>query len=129
MAKRVRKGVLLVDGKPGKVSEMILQFAQPMWEHDPGGPPDVQAVRNIMRLAEICWNLPMLEAEQGPEGPRVRKLFDDLIATAPPSVRRVLLDLLEDRKTEFASVPFMVDVSVEGTDMKSLGIIATARMP
>jgi hypothetical protein len=46
---------------PGKISEMILEFAQPLLEAD-GGPPNIQAARNIMQMVMICWNLPVQEA-------------------------------------------------------------------
>jgi hypothetical protein len=50
-----REGLIKIPLEPGakpehgKVSEMILEFARPLMEFDPGGPPDIQAVRNTMR--------------------------------------------------------------------------------
>ncbi len=125
---RVSDAKLSAEGVSGKVSEMILQFAQPLLQLEPDGPPDIKAVRNVMMLATVCWNLPVVEAGKGPDGPRIRKMFDEAMASVPESIRRVLLGLLDDRRTKFAAVPFLVIVSVEGS-LDRLRIVAEARMP
>jgi hypothetical protein len=80
---------------PGKVSEMILEFAQPLMEFGEGGPPDIQTMRNIMMLAMVCWNLPIMESRTDVAGPSIRRMFDDAMARMPTSLGRVLLELVE----------------------------------
>jgi hypothetical protein len=114
---------------PGKVSEMILEFAQPLMEFGPGGPPNIQTMRSIMMFAMICWNLPIMESRTDVDGASARKMFDDAMAGVPESLGRVLLKLIEDRKTRFAMVPFCVTVQVAGTSMEDARVVAQARMP
>jgi len=114
---------------PGKVSEMILEFAQPLMTLGPGGPPDIQTMRNIMMFAMVCWNLPIMEARKDVDGASTRKMFDDAMARVPESLGRVLCKLIEDRKTRFATVPFYVTVQVEGTCLEDARVVAQARMP
>jgi hypothetical protein len=38
---------------------MIIDFSRPIMEAEPGGPPDIEALRRMMSLAEICWNAPV----------------------------------------------------------------------
>jgi hypothetical protein len=127
---RLMKLPLEPGGTPefGKVSEMFLEFAQPLMEIDPGGPPDIQAVRHIMALAMMCWNLPLLLAKQDASAAKTQRMFDDAMSQMPEPVRRALLRLIEDRTTHFALVPFHVLVSVEGTSLKDARIVAEARM-
>jgi hypothetical protein len=80
---------------PGKVSEMTLEFAQPLIEFGEGGPPDIQTMRNIMMLGMVCWNLPIMESRTDAYGPSTRRMFDDAMARMPNSLGRVLLELVE----------------------------------
>lgn len=62
------KGLIKIPLEPGckpvpaKVSEVILEFAQPLMEFGEDGPPDIQTMRNIMMLAMVCWNVPIMES-------------------------------------------------------------------
>jgi hypothetical protein len=114
---------------PGKVPEMILEFAQPLMEFGEGGPPDIQTMRNIMMLAMVCWNLPIMETRTDVDGPSTRRMFDDAMARMPDALGRVLLELVEVRRTRFAMVPFYVTVQVEGTSLENARVVAEARMP
>jgi hypothetical protein len=58
---------------------MLLEFAEPLLCADPVGPPNVAAVRSIMQLAEMCWNLPALEASKSPLHPSAKKSFDEAL--------------------------------------------------
>jgi len=113
---------------PGKISEMILEFAQPLLEAD-GGPPNIQAARNIMRLVMICWNLPVLEAEGRHEDVQMRKMFDEAIDRMPARLKGLLLGLVTDRKTKFESIPFLVNLRIEGSNLEDARLVAEARMP
>lgn len=115
--------------EPGKVSEMFLEFAQPLLEIDPGGPPNVQALNSIMMLAVTCWNLPVMEAQKDAQSSATRKMFDAAMLQMPSIIRDVLLQLVNDRTGKFGAVPFFLTVRVEGKSVKSARIIAEARLP
>lgn len=114
--------------EPGKVSEMILEFAEPLLYSDPSGPPNVAAVRSIMQLAEMCWNLPVLEANRSPLYPSAKKSFDQALAVMPGLASSLLRQLIRDRETKFAAVPFSVILSVEGSSLDDMKVVAEARM-
>ena len=46
--------------KPGKVSEMILEFACPLLDAM-GQPGRIEDLRVAMQLVMVCWNLPVLQ--------------------------------------------------------------------
>lgn len=107
----------------GKISEMIIDFARPILEAD-GGPPDIESLRNLILLANICWNVPVLESRKDPELERHLYLLDEI----PEPVRGMLRQLIEDRKTRFGAVPFLVVATVKGTSLNEAVIRAEARM-
>jgi hypothetical protein len=115
--------------EPGKVSEMILEFAHPLLYADPEGPPSIEILRSAMMLVMICWNLPVYEAGGNPLRVQVKQALDTAIKTAPEPIGAVLLQLIEDRKTKFAAVPFLVLIDVKGTTLENASIVAEARMP
>lgn len=109
--------------QPGKVSEIIVDFARPMIETFGGGPADVETLRNMMMLVCVCWNVPVLQATGDPD------VAEHLhwLQTLPEPLKRMLDDLMRDRRTRFASIPFLVTVEVRGTDLKNASIYAEAR--
>jgi len=115
--------------EPGKISEMIMEFAQPLMEWDQGGPPDIQAVRNVMMMAMVCWNVPIVRDKANTEAANAQRMFDTAMSQMPEPLKSVLLAMTEDRKTRFGAVPFSVIVHVEGTSLDDLSIVAEARMP
>jgi hypothetical protein len=114
--------------EPGKVSEMLLEFAQPLLYAEPGGPPNVAAIQSIMQIAELCWNLPVLEATGARSYPEAQRGFDQALRMVPGEISRLLRQLVEDRKTKFAAVPFLVVLRVEGESLEDLRVVAEARM-
>ncbi len=114
--------------EPGKVSEMILEFAQPLFGLD-GGPPDLQSARNIMQMVMLCWNLPVLEAEDRPAAVEMRVAFEQDLARMPDRIKQALMGLVRDRKIKFGGIPFLVLLRIEGTSLENARLIAEARMP
>ncbi|MBK9002209.1 MAG: hypothetical protein IPM35_41345 [Myxococcales bacterium] len=54
---------------PGKISELIYDFARPLL--DAMGPPrTIDDLRNAFMLATLCWNLPAFEKTGQPAAPR-----------------------------------------------------------
>ncbi|MND06793.1 hypothetical protein D3C83_283830 [compost metagenome] len=47
----------------------------------------------------------------------------------PGEIAGLLLKLVEDRKTKFAAVPFLVVLRVEGKSLGELRVVAEARLP
>jgi hypothetical protein len=107
----------------GKISEMIIDFARPLLEVD-GGPSDIEALRNVILLANICWNVPILEQKNDPELARHLHLIDEL----PEPLRGLLRLMIRERKTRFGAIPFLVVATVRGTSLDDAVVQAEARM-
>lgn len=114
--------------EPSKVSAVILAFAESLLFADPAGPPNIEAVRSTMQLAEMCWNLPVLERARSPLYPSAKKSFDEALASMPSLASQLLRQLIHDRKTKFAALPFAVSVQVKGNDLDDMKVAAEARM-
>ena len=116
--------------EPAKVSEMFHEFIQPLLELDPTGPPDtIGALQNIVEIATICWNLPILEASGDHTWRRTRREFDQMLEQMHPLVRRALEERIRARTSEFAQIPFYVHAWVRGPDLDHATLVAEARMP
>jgi hypothetical protein len=113
--------------EPGKVSEMIYEFARPLREAEPGGPPDVPTLRNIMQIVTICWNQPVYEVARHPIGTEGRKTLDEALRIMPKPIGDLIRQLVRDRTTRFRGVPFLVLVRVEGETLADARIVAEAR--
>ena len=114
--------------EPGKVSEMILEFARPLLDLEPGGPPDINALRNILMFAELCWNLPVYERAGGAADAEFKKGFDRVLQAAPEAIASRLRQLVQDRKTRFAAIPFLITARVEGESLEQATVVAEARV-
>lgn len=113
---------------PGKVSEMILDFAEPLLSLGADGPPDITALRSALVMAEMCWNLPVFEKANNAAYGQFKRGFDDVLQASPGPMADLLRQLIHDRKTRFAGVPFLVTVRVEGAGSDAK-VVAEARMP
>ena len=113
----------------GKVSEMIREFAEPLLYADPAGPDDLETVRTALMLAMICWNLPVYEALGSSLYTQGLRTLDAVERQVPGVIASTLRRLIQDRKTKFGAVPFLVSVEVKGTTLADATIVAEARMP
>lgn len=106
---------------PGKFSEMFLEFAAPLLAD--GEPPTVHALRSALRIAMVCWNAAYLRSMGD-------KTFDEMLATvvagAPAQGRAILERLLHDRVTRYGGIPVLLDVDVEGDDVRTARVVARA---
>jgi hypothetical protein len=114
---------------PSGVSEMFRAFAQPLLYADPAGPADVETLRTAVMLAMICWNLPVYETMGSPLYARGVRTLNAISEDVPRAVALTLRKLIEDRKTTFAALPFLVQVEVTGSTLQNASIIAEVRMP
>lgn len=127
--KRV-KGLHKIDAKgkvvPGKVSELIYDFARPLL--DAMGPPrNIDDLRNAFMLATLCWNLPVFERTGNPQHHELQRQFDSSLKIMPEPIASLLHQLLEDRKTKFGQIPFWVIAEVRGTNLDDASVHAEAR--
>lgn len=116
------------DGKwvPGKVSELIYDFARPLL--DAMGPPrNIDDLRNAFTLATLCWNLPVFERTGNPRHHELRQQFDAALKSVPDPLALLLHQLVEDRTTKFAQIPFWVIAEVRGTSLDDATVHAEAR--
>lgn len=66
------------EARPGKISEMMLDFARPLL--DLIGPPrNINDLRKAFELVTLCWNLPTLERQQDPQATALREHFDSVV--------------------------------------------------
>jgi len=111
---------------PGKVSEMILDFARPLLDVM-GRPRSISDLRSAFELVTVCWNLPTFEREQHAEAKALRLHFDAIVAGSPKPLSVALLRLVEARTRTFGQVPFMVVVEIRGTSLDDCTVYAEAR--
>ncbi|MEY4582913.1 MAG: hypothetical protein RL701_7616 [Pseudomonadota bacterium] len=112
-----------------RVSEMLREFAQPLLYVNAGGPADLEEIRTAMMLAMMCWNLPVYEALGNPLYERGVKTLAAIREQVPRVLANALKKLVEERKTKFADVSFLVLVEVTGTQLSDAAIVAEARLP
>ena len=112
-----------------EVSKLLRDFAEPLLYVDPAGPSDVETVRTAMMLAMICWNLPVYEALGHPLYQQGKRTVDAISKSVPLVVGSKLRKLLEDRKTKFGALPFLVVIEVTGSTCADAIITAEARTP
>lgn len=116
------------DGRwvPGKISELIYDFARPLL--DAMGPPrNIDDLRNAFMLATLCWNLPVFERTGNPQHHELRQQFDSSLIGMPEPIASLLHQLLEDRRTKFGQIPFWVIAEVRGTNLDDATVHAEAR--
>ncbi|MEY4509761.1 MAG: hypothetical protein RLZZ450_1883 [Pseudomonadota bacterium] len=101
---------------PGKVSELLLEFAAPLFEY--GEPPNRRILRAGLGVAVLCWNAGALELAGDP-GHHV--LLDTLATGVPPEGQGLVRQLLAARKTRYRSIPFLFEADVIETDATTYG--------
>ncbi len=111
--------------EPAKVSAMMLEFAEPLLQMEPG-PRTSERLRHIMQLASVCWNARLYD-ELG-EGLFMRAV-EDAMARASAELRGALECMLQDRRTRFADVPFAVIADVTGETADEVIVTAKAYVP
>jgi hypothetical protein len=92
---------------PGKFSELILEFAEPLL--DQGARSDPQVLRAVLVVAVLCWNAGALEIAGDPN---YRDIVATLLAMVPVEDRALLEQLIATRKTRYRAIPFLLDVEV-----------------
>jgi hypothetical protein len=112
-----------------KVSEMIMEFAAPLLDLDRDGAADVDVLRSLMMMVELCWNLPVFEATDPEAYVRFKQGFDSVTQNVPPEIGSMLAILLENRRTRFGRVPLLIHVRVEEDGPGRARLLAEARMP
>ncbi|GMV17311.1 MAG: hypothetical protein AMXMBFR56_55350 [Polyangiaceae bacterium] len=78
-------------------------------------------------LATLCWNLPVFEKTGNPQHHELQQQFDTSLKTMPEPFMSLLHQLVEDRKTKFAQIPFWVIAEVRGTNLDDATVYAEAR--
>lgn len=114
---------------PSEVSVLLREFAQPLLYADPAGPSDIATIRTAMMLSMICWNLPVYEALAHPLYQQGQRTLDAISKSVPLVVGSKLRKLLDDRKTKYATLPFLVTIEVTGSSCQDAIITAEARTP
>lgn len=123
------KGLHKIEAKgkvvPGKVSELMLDFAAPLIEalERPHSMDDLQ---RVFMAASVCWNLPVLERTGDPERVKLRSMLDDAMAKMPAELRALFQQLIVEREKKYGHIPFLVNLRVE-TDGPGFRLVAEAR--
>ena len=116
------------DGRrePAKVSDMMLEFAEPLLDYESGGPRDVSELRTALRLATLCWNAPVYAARGDYTFMRA---IESVLASMPAEVSGRMRAMMAARRGRFAAVPFAVIADVAGTTVAEARITASAYLP
>jgi hypothetical protein len=110
-----------------KISASLIEFAQPLIEALPQ-PPTIEQMRQVMQIATIAWNLPVLEDEPGGERHELRALYERQMKLADPWFRAMMDRLLHERRARWGHDPRLV-ASVEVVQKpEEFQIVATASM-
>jgi len=117
------------DPSQRKVSAMILQFAAPLLDLDRAGASDVEVLRSLMMMVEMCWNLPVFETTDPDAYVQFKKGFETVTQDVPPEIAAVLEQLLLDRRTRYGHIPLLVHVRVEEAGPGKASLVTEARMP
>jgi hypothetical protein len=115
--------------QPAKVSRMIMEFAAPLLDLDRAGAADVEVLRSLMMMVEMCWNLPVFEATDPQAYVRFKQGFDQVTESVPEPLAAVLAQLLVDRRTRFAHTPLLIHVRVEEDGPGRARLSAETRLP
>lgn len=127
--KRV-KGLRKIDRKgkvvPGKVSELMLDFAAPLIDalERPHSMDDLQ---RVFMAASVCWNLPVLERAGDPEQVKLRRMLDDAMAKMPAELSALFQQLIVDREKKYGHIPVLVNLRVEADGPEGFRLVAEAR--
>lgn len=111
--------------EPAKVSKMMLEFAEPLLQVEPG-PRTSEHLRHVMQLASLCWNAQLYE-ELGDS--QFMRAVEVVTAKASDELRCALERMLQDRRTRFADVPYAVVADVTGETADEVIITAKAYVP
>lgn len=126
--KRV-KGLHKIDTKgkavPGKVSELMLDFAAPLIDALER-PHNIDDLQRVFMAASVCWNLPVLERTGDPEQVKLRSMLDDAMGEMPAELRALFQQLVVDREKKYGHIPFLVNLRVEA-DGPGFRLVAEAR--
>ena len=123
IAKRLRKKHDAAAAPLPPISTALFDFAKPMMDTMPT-PRKLAHVRAAMALAQLAWNLPMLERKGDPElAKEYRKKTDAELATKPDVARGLVATMMKTRLTRFGSderLVLFVDVVEEGDEIRIL---------
>jgi hypothetical protein len=109
-----------------KISDIMLEFAQPLLGFESGGPRDMNELRKALQLATLCWNAP-LYAARGDH--TFMRAIDDVLALIPGDLSARIRAMMADRQGRFAAVPFAVIADAAGTTVAEARITASAYLP
>lgn len=108
-----------------KISASLLQFARPLIDALPQ-PPTLEQMRQVMQIASIAWNLPILEDEPGGEGHELGQLYQRQMTLAEPFFRAMMSALLRDRRARWGHDPRLVAHVEVYREPDEFRIVATA---
>lgn len=123
IAKRLRKKHEAASAPAPPISSVLFDFAKPMMDSMPT-PRKLAHVRAAMALAQLAWNLPMLERKGDPAlAKEYRAKTDAELATKPAVARELVATMMKTRLTRFGSderLVRFVDVVEEGEEIRIL---------
>jgi len=106
-----------------------MEFAAPLLDLDRDGAADVDVLRNLMMMVELCWNLPVFEATDPEAYERFKQGFDRVTQDVPKEIGAVLLQMMAARRTLYAHTPLLIHVRVESDGPGKARLLAETRMP
>lgn len=109
------------------ISAALFELAKPMMDSMPT-PRKLPHVRAAMALAQLAWNLPLLERSASPIANDYRARTDRELATKPAAARALVAQMMKARLTQFAAdqrLVRFVEVIEDGTEIRILATDAS----
>jgi hypothetical protein len=108
-----------------KMSETILEFAEPLTSQMPD-PPRRKDMESAMLLAQVAWNLPLFQ-QHGVDA-ELAAQWEALAQGLPPVVDDVMAVMMERRRTVYGHDPRIATVEVRDKGEGEISVYAEARL-
>jgi hypothetical protein len=125
IARRLRKKDEAASAPIPPISSALFEFARPMMSTMPT-PRKLAHVRAAMALAQLAWNLPLLERKGDPALAKAyREKTEAELATKPELARDLVAQMMKSRLTRFGSDERLVTFVEVVQDGEEIRILAT----
>lgn len=106
-----------------------MEFAAPLLDLDRDGAKDVDVLRSLMMMVEMCWNLPVFETTDPDAYVKFKQGFEQITQSVPKEIASVLVQLMESRRKRYGRIPLLIHMRVEEDGTGRPRLMAEARMP
>jgi hypothetical protein len=125
IARKIDKNARAAAAPLPPISSALFEFAKPMMDSMPT-PRKLAHVRAAMALAQLAWNLPLLERKGDPSAAKAyREKTDAELAKKPAAARELVSQMMKTRLARFANDERLVKFVEVVQDDEEIRILAT----